>query len=333
MTATPAAQNILVYGAEMIRVTDGANLGDEISVLDDLMLDDVYQLEPGSAPLRLALTLGDGGALHVAPGSPTGAPGQALHLDCALVLMSPTGQNTEALVLVEVDASHAIAAIYLLPLGPLMARTSYTLVGANAETARRKFAEVACVSFTRGTAITLASGAQIPIEQLSIGDKVLTRDDGAQAVRWVGQTTRRASGDFAPILIEAGTLNNAKDLLVSRNHRLFVYQRRDHLGAGQPELLVKAHHLVNGTSVRVMSGGFIDYFQLLFDRHHIIYAEGIAAESLLIDPRTEPALPADLMAKMAALLPDHSQSHGLEVHRTLLDRPDAVDLLRRASLR
>ena len=41
-------------------------------------------------------------------------------------------------------------------------------------------------------------------------------------------------------------------------------------------------------------GGFVDYFQLLFDEHQIIYAEGIAAESLLIDPRTLAAVPEDV---------------------------------------
>ncbi|MEO0380834.1 MAG: Hint domain-containing protein, partial [Pseudomonadota bacterium] len=115
------------------------------------------------------------------------------------------------------------------------------------------------------------------------------------------------------------------------DHRLFIYQRKDRLGAGRSELLVKARHLVNGDSVTVQDGGFVDYFELLFDSHQIIYAEGIAAESMLIDTRTKSAVPDEV----TALLSGHTKTglSGLDVTETLLDRPDAAELLRRASLR
>lgn len=326
-------QAISVYPSECFVVTDGAHQGDAISYLEDLVPDDIYGLAPDAKRRRLALqTLGDG-AFLVARDSELGRPGAALHLDCAIKLMSPDGQTTDALVLVEVDGDQAIAGIYMLPLAPLQPKVDYTLVGMDRDSARRKFAQVACVSFTRGTRITMSNGAQVPIEDLKVGDRVLTRDDGARAIRWIGQSTTRAVGDFAPIVIRAGTLNNEGDLIVSPDHRLFVYQRSDEIGAGQSEILVKARHLVNGDSVFVQNGGFVDYFQILFDHHHIIYAEGIAAESLLVDPRTRPVLPPELLEKLGGMMPDHGSrdSHGLDVQRTLLDRPDAIDLLRRAS--
>ncbi|MEL7117662.1 MAG: Hint domain-containing protein, partial [Pseudomonadota bacterium] len=108
-----------------------------------------------------------------------------------------------------------------------------TLVWAEPQLARAKFAELACVSFTRGTRITLASGAQCPIEDIRVGDRVLTRDNGVQEVRWVSQQTVRATGAFAPIVISKGALNNARELRLSPNQRLFVYQRTDRLNAGQ----------------------------------------------------------------------------------------------------
>ena len=328
-------QNIPVYRADMFRVSFGAHLGDGISHLEDLVADDVYSLEPDATRQRLALNATTGGHFRVAIGTELGVPGAALHLDCAVSLMSPDGLTTDALILVELNPDGHIAATYLLPLAPLQIKTDYVLVNMDRSGAHKKFAQVACVSFSRGTHITLGSGAQKRIEDLEVGDKVLTRDDGVQAVRWIGQSTVRAIGDFAPIVITAGTLNNADDLVVSPDHRLFVYQRSDQIGAGQPELLVKARHLVNGTSVYVQQGGFVEYFQILFDAHHIIYAEGIAAESMLIDPRTRPALPSDLLEKLGAMLPGHERGdmHGLDVQKTLLDRPDAIELLRRASLR
>ena len=72
--------------------------------------------------------------------------------------------------------------------------------------------------------------------------------------------------------------HNENDLLVSPDHRLFIYQRSDALGAGRHEVLVRARHLVNGDSVLRDSGGFVDYFQILFDAHQIIYAEALRLE-------------------------------------------------------
>ncbi len=292
-------QSLPIYLATDFCVTDGANLDDALSFADELVLDDVYTLDSDAAQAMLAMAqiddTTDDTTFIVADGSAVGKSGNRLHLDCVITLMEPDSTTFDAVVMVELDAAEdEIESIYLFALAPLNPLVSYRLVGCDPTKARARMAEVACVSFTRGTHITMANGQQRPIEDLSVGDKVLSRDDGPQAVRWIGQTTMRAVGDFAPILIRKGTLNNENDLIVSPNHRLFIYQRVDEIGAGRSEVLVKAKHLVNGDSVTCVEGGFVDYFQLLFDDHQIIFAEGIAAESLLLDQRTTPALPDDL---------------------------------------
>ncbi|MEP3786587.1 Hint domain-containing protein [Ascidiaceihabitans sp.] len=329
------ARSVPVFRAQALSVIDGANMGDAVSFAAELMLDDTYELSGATAPVQLSLQAGTGAQFTVSQGSETGAPGSAVHLDSALTFMSPDGQTTDVLVLVEVDGAGDINDIYILPLAMLSPKTTYSLVGIDTKNAAQKFAHVACVSFTRGTHITMASGEQRLIEDLKLGDKVLTRDDGPQAVRWIGQSTVRAVGEFAPICIRAGTLNNDNHLIVSPDHRLFIYQRSDELGAGRSELLVKARHLVNGDSVTVQDGGFVDYFQLLFDSHQIIYAEGIAAESMLIDTRTKPVLPTELSEAMGDVIPGHSDlpHAGLDVQEGLLNRPDIAEVLRKASSR
>lgn len=334
-SAPKPAQSIPVYQAVDFSVVNGANLGDPVSFAAELDLDDMYELRATARQHRLSVTTDDKGTLIIAADTTLGRPGAILHLDSCLTLMSGTGQTTEMLVLVEVDGDGNVADVYALPLAHLTPRTGYALVGIDRDNALMKFAEVACVSFTRGTNITMASGAQTPIEQLKIGDTVLTRDDGPQKVRWIGNSTVRAIGEFAPICIRAGTLHNENDLVVSPDHRLFIYQRSDALGAGRHEVLVRARHLVNGGSVVQQDGGFVDYFQLLFDQHQIIYAEGIAAETLLIDTRTRPALPADLSEKLSQGIPGHeARAHmEFEVGESLLDHPDAAEILKRASTR
>ncbi|MEL7132253.1 MAG: hypothetical protein AAGK77_07565, partial [Pseudomonadota bacterium] len=125
----PPGHSMPVYRADSFVVSEGANLGDPLTCADDLMLDDVYTLAPAAQPLRLALHTQDTEYLTVADGGDCSAAGAVIHLDCALTLMSPDGQTTDAIVLVEVDAAGHIAQVYLLPLAALAKRTPYALVG------------------------------------------------------------------------------------------------------------------------------------------------------------------------------------------------------------
>lgn len=161
----------------------------------------------------------------------------------------------------------------------------------------------------------MADGAQRAVETLRVGERLLTRDHGPQPIRWIGQQTLRATGAAAPVRITAGTMNTARDLRLSPQHRLFVWQRHDAVGAGRAEVMVKAELLVNGTSVVREAGGHLDSYRLGFDGHEIIFAEGIAVESLLVGSG-EATVPAPA---------------ALEVEERVLDPGDAAARLTRAS--
>jgi len=137
----------------------------------------------------------------------------------------------------------------------------------------------------------------------------------------VGRATLRAQGSFAPVVIASGTLGNEGDLIVSQHHRLFLYQRLPGGAVSGPELLIQARHLVDGDRVALRPGGVVDYFSLAFDRHEIIYAQGIAAESLMVSEATVAWLPEELAGDLRARLPDLAQQQhfGTEVSRRLLD--------------
>ena len=138
---------------------------------------------------------------------------------------------------------------------------------------------------------------------------------------WVGKTTLRAVGAFAPVLISAGTLGNSGDLIVSQHHRMFLYQRQRQAGLQTSELLVQAKHLVDGERVFLREGGFVDFFSLIFDNHEIIYAEGIPAESLMVNDATVHRLPSELSQDLRARFPGLSQNQhfGTEAGRRFLD--------------
>ena len=321
------SQTLPVHRSRDFVVTNGVAEGDPISFADELLMDDIYQITETAQRLPLSVAMDpDTGALTVAMQSAIGTAGNAIYLDCCLTFMMSDSTTCEVIVLVEVEDG-GVEEVYILPLAPMPARKDFRLVGVDRDAALSRFAEMACVSFARGTHITLASGEQRKIEDLRVGDRVLTRDDGAQSVRWIGQTTLRAVGEFAPVVIRKGTLHNENDLILSPDHRVFIYQREDHLGAGRAEVLVRVRHLINGDTVYQQDGGYVDYFQVLFDEHQIIYAEGIAAESLLIDPRTRSAIPATVDAQRHT----YRHHHDFEVTETLLPSQNAAEVLRKAS--
>lgn len=335
-TAPPEAAHVArIFAAADLFVTSGANLGDGMAEPQDLCPGDVYELDADALPLRLALARPRTGAPParqqvVADGSEVGAPGDPVTLLGQLVLMSPDGQKVELLLLRHRAAGRASqSTLYVLPLTPIAPRIDYTLLTAEDPPDDLRLSDLICLSFHRGTRIVLASGMQLPIEQLEPGTRVLTRDHGPQPVRWIGRTTLRARGAFAPVVITRGTLGNDADLIVGPHHRLFLYQRKKLPGLPVAELLVQAQHLVDGETVFRRDGGYAEYFSLVFDRHEIIYAEGIPVESLMVNEATVEALPAELAEALRSQLPGISQNQhfGVEpseqqvaaIRRTRLD--------------
>ncbi|MGR3712024.1 MAG: Hint domain-containing protein [Shimia sp.] len=133
--------------------------------------------------------------------------------------------------------------------------------------------------FVAGTKIVTQGGLQL-IEELAEGDRVLTRDNGYQTLRWIGLSSRIALGDDATVQIAAGTLGNHDDIAFSRNHRVLIQSDVAMTLFGEREVLIKAGDLVNNTSVRYRNDGLpVTYVHLLFDQHEIVRANGLDCES------------------------------------------------------
>lgn len=240
------------------------------------------------------------------------------------------GETIEALTLVEVDENQLINNIFLMPLSEVNLGLKYQLIELDIETQAERFAQTGCVFFAKGTRISIHDGSLRTIETLTAGDKVITRDGGMQEIRWIGHQTVRADSEFAPVIIKKGVLHNESDLILSPEHRLFIFQRQDQLGTGRAETLVRVRHPVNGKDVVRMDASFVDYYQILFDEHHIIYAEGIAAESMLFNHQTKDSIPSS--SNIGLDLHEQMYPDFLEAPENLLRRSDAIERLRKATL-
>ncbi|WP_420859382.1 Hint domain-containing protein [Marivivens marinus] len=135
------------------------------------------------------------------------------------------------------------------------------------------------ICFTTGTRIATPHGARA-IEDLKVGDLVVTRDHGLRPIRWIQSRTVPAMDRFAPIRLRRGVIRGLEnDLVVSPQHRMLFQGYEAELLFGETEVLVSAKHLVNGKDVTVEEGGTVTYYHMLFDEHEIVYAEGAATES------------------------------------------------------
>ncbi|WP_241250450.1 choice-of-anchor L domain-containing protein [Paragemmobacter kunshanensis] len=170
----------------------------------------------------------------------------------------------------------------------------------NTDVAFVKLSMIAC--FTEGTEIDVPGG-RVAVERLLPGDRVETRDHGAQVLRWVGRVTRAAVGADAPVEIAAGTLGAHETLRLSGNHRVLLTGARAELLFGEAEVLVKAKHLVDGRAVRVVEGGEVTYLHLLFDRHEVVVANGLPCESYFPGDQAMAAFDGEAQEELLRLFP------------------------------
>lgn len=143
------------------------------------------------------------------------------------------------------------------------------------------------ICFTPGTRLLTPDGPR-RIECLRPGDRVQTKDCGAQDVLWCGH--RRMSGarlyampHLRPIRIRAEAFGAGRpdgDLLVSPQHRMLVKGAAAQALFNTPEVLIRAEDLLNDTSITVDHQVCdVTYVHVLLARHQIVWANGLETES------------------------------------------------------
>ncbi|MDQ7080635.1 MAG: Hint domain-containing protein [Paracoccaceae bacterium] len=171
--------------------------------------------------------------------------------------------------------------------------------------------------FTPGTMILTAAGER-PVETLKIGDRVVTRDNGLQEIRWIG--TKPLSGQLLaaaphlrPILIRRGTLGNGlpeRDLMVSPNHRILIANDKTSLFFEEPEVLVAAKHLVNGCGIQQVDSVGLSYIHMMFDHHEVILGDGAWSESFQPGDYSLRGIGDEQRAEIFELFPELRKTRG-----------------------
>ncbi len=134
---------------------------------------------------------------------------------------------------------------------------------------------VAC--FAAGTRIATPRG-MVAVERLCVGDRVQCADGGSRPVVWLGHRRldcRRhpRPDDVRPVRVAAhafGLGRPARDVRLSPDHAVFV-----------EGVLIPVRYLLNGATLRQEAAAAIAYWHVELDRHDVLLADGLPAESFL----------------------------------------------------
>ncbi|OIQ75102.1 hypothetical protein GALL_432310 [mine drainage metagenome] len=202
------------------------------------------------------------------------------------------------------------------------------------------FQNIECVvpCFTPGTLIATPKGER-PVEDLKAGDRIITRDNGIQEIRWVGKKAMdwkalAANPHLKPILIQKGALGNGlpeSDMLVSPNHRVLVANERTALYFDEHEVLVAAKHLINNRGVHEVASIGTAYIHFMFDHHEVVLSNGAWTESFQPGDYTLKGMGNAQRNEIYDLFPDLKTVEGLETYgsaRKTLKRHEAMLLVK-----
>lgn len=168
--------------------------------------------------------------------------------------------------------------------------------------------------FTPGTMVETKDGP-VAVENLVPGQRVLTRDNGYQPVRWIGRRRLSATElalrpQLQPVRIGRGALGQGLpevDMVVSPQHRMLLTGTRAELFFGEAEVLAAALHLVGNPGIERLSLSEVSYLHVMFDAHEIIRADGAWTESFQPGDMTLRGLDDPQRDELFAIFPELRQ--------------------------
>ncbi|MBV1896589.1 MAG: Hint domain-containing protein, partial [Rhodobacteraceae bacterium] len=179
------------------------------------------------------------------------------------------------------------------------------------------------VCFTLGTLIATPKGER-KIEDLKIGDRVITRDNGIQTIRWMGRKTLtgahvKAARHLRPVLIQQGALGNGlpeRDMMVSPNHRVLIANDKTALYFEEREVLVAAKHLTGLDGVDVVDVSNVTYIHFMFDQHEVVLSDGAWTESFQPGDHSLAGIGNAQRNEMFELFPELESTEGLQAYHS-----------------
>ena len=256
-------------GASSLSIGTGPIVTGSLSGTGSVQVGAGYTLEVGAASgFSGAISIAKGGTLRIDAG---GAPGGTISMRGGTVDLRGLTFGTGSGPTIGYSGGTLTVGADTLNVGTGLSAGAFSVTADVA--GGTDVIEIAC--YAAGTRIATETG-EAAVETLRPGDRMRTAAGRIAPVLWVGRTTVALveAPHAAPVRIAAGAFGPGlprRDLLVSPDHALAVE------GA-----LIPAGKLVNGATIRrEPARGTVTYVHVELDRHDLLLAEGLAAESYL----------------------------------------------------
>ncbi|SLN13474.1 hypothetical protein PEL8287_00525 [Roseovarius litorisediminis] len=164
---------------------------------------------------------------------------------------------------------------------------------------------------------------ECPLEELKIGDRIITRDNGLQKICWVGRRDLTAQDLSAqphlkPVLIRAGALGNGlpeSNMLVSPQHRFLIHNEKAGALDVETEVLAAAKHLVGIQGVDVIEARQASYILFMFEQHEVILSNGTWTECFQPAEKVVDGMGAEQRKEIFALFPSLHETNGVKAYQ------------------
>lgn len=249
--------------------------------------------------------------------------GQVMENEYSYIVRPSWSTNpADNFVIYVIDEGGNTASIGFISTQPLLNGMSYDIVGIESNNP-----SVAYVCFGPETRIETPTGPR-RIEDLKPGDEVLTLDNGPQTLLWIGKRDVALDGGRdaqTPILFPRDTLAPGfpnRDLILSPQHRVMVSSDKNDDVTGGDKVFAPARALAKRPGVRRMNGRkSITYYSLMTERHEVLFANGVPAESFYPTTYSLSLLSGFEQLKVRSLIPrltdDTAASYGPLARRDL----------------
>lgn len=241
------------------------------------------------------------------------------------------GTNTYVMHRVYIAATNSYYYIFEDPPPEMNVTYTVTSVTTPNSTSYSSFSTTGVTCFARGTRIATPEG-ECPVEWLRTGDLVDTLDHGPQTIRWIGRRMLdacdlRSNPKLRPIRLTAGLFGPgrpSRDLSLSRQHRVLL----THFESRVEETLGPAIGIARAGLAEIVSPPIgVEYFHLLLDRHEVLFANGLPAESLYLGPQARDMIGAEAVSEVEMLFRDLPDVETGRPARKLLTARATQDLL------
>ena len=198
---------------------------------------------------------------------------------------------------------------------------SYTVADGNGGESSAYVTVEVLPCFTPGTLIATPQGERL-VEDLVVGDRVITRDNGMQEIRWIGRKELTChelarKPHLRPVLIQQGSLGKnlpEHDLLVSPNHRVLVANDKTALYFEEREVLAAAKHLTGLDGVDEVDTLGVTYIHMMFDHHEVVLSNGAWTESFQPGDLSLRGIGEDQRQEIFELFPELEHAEGLRAY-------------------